>query len=73
MNGLKHRGIADILIVAVDGLKVLTDAIAAFLGTVIQTFIGHLLRTSVNYASWKDRRLRRRCMPSIAQKRLRLD
>jgi len=56
MNELKNRGVEDILLVAVDGLKGFADAInAAFLETIVQTCIVHLLRNSMDFVSWKDR------------------
>jgi putative transposase len=58
MNELKNRGIADILIAVVDGLKGFPEAInAAFPETVVQTCIVHLIRNSMGFASWKDRKL----------------
>lgn len=57
MNELKTRGVDDILIAVVDGLKGFPDAITAvFPQTVIQTCIVHLLRNSMNFAAWKDRK-----------------
>ena len=57
MNELKNRGVADILIAVVDGLKGFPDAInAAFPETIVQTCIVHLLRNSMSFASWKDRK-----------------
>jgi putative transposase len=57
MNELKHRGVGDILIAVVDGLKGFPEAItAAFPQTTVQTCIVHLLRNSMNFASWKDRK-----------------
>jgi len=57
MNELKNRGVADILIAVVDGLKGFPDAInAVFPQTVVQTCIVHLIRNSMGFASWKDRR-----------------
>lgn len=57
MNELKTRGVGDILIAVVDGLKGFPEAITAvFPQTIIQTCIVHLLRNSMNFASWKDRR-----------------
>ena len=54
---LKTRGVQDILIAVVDGLKGLPDAInSAFPKTVVQTCIVHLIRNSMDYASWKDRK-----------------
>lgn len=57
MNELKNRGVEDILIAVVDGLKGFPDAInAVFPETTVQTCIVHLLRNSLDFASWKDRR-----------------
>lgn len=57
MNELKNRGVADILIAVVDGLKGFPDAInAVFPETIVQTCIVHLLRNSMGFASWKDRK-----------------
>ena len=54
---LKNRGVGDILIAVVDGLKGFPDAInAVFPQTQIQTCIVHLLRNSMDYAGWKDRK-----------------
>ena len=56
-NELKTRGLQDILIAVVDGLKGLTEAIASvFPKTTVQTCIVHLIRNSLDYASYKDRR-----------------
>ncbi|SPT39197.1 Transposase and inactivated derivatives [Achromobacter spanius] len=56
-NDLKTRGCQDILIAVVDGLKGLADAIgAAFPRTTVQTCIVHLIRNSLDYAGWKDRK-----------------
>jgi putative transposase len=58
MNELKNRGVGDILIAVVDGLKGFPEAInAAFPETVVQTCIVHLIRNSMSFASWKDRKL----------------
>ena len=57
MNELKNRGVADILIAVVDGLKGFPDAInAVFPETVVQTCVVHLIRNSMSFASWKDRK-----------------
>lgn len=57
MNELKHRGVEDILIAVVDGLKGFPDAITAvFPETTVQTCIVHLIRHSMSFASWKDRK-----------------
>ena len=79
MNELRNRGVQDILIAVVDGLKgakpvlasnrppdglppladrrELPEAItAAFPEMTVQTCIVHLIRHSVNFCSWKDRK-----------------
>jgi putative transposase len=56
-NEMRSRGVNDILIAVVDGLKGLADAIAtAFPQTTVQTCIVHLIRNSLDYASWKERK-----------------
>lgn len=56
-NELKTRGCQDILIAVVDGLKGLPEAInAVFPKTTVQTCIVHLIRNSLDYAGWKDRK-----------------
>ena len=57
MNEIKNRGIEDILIAVVDGLKGFPEAInAVYPRTIVQTCIVHLIRHSMNFASWKDRK-----------------
>ncbi len=57
-NELKTRGCQDILIAVVDGLKGLAEAIsAAYPRTTVQTCIVHLIRNSLEYASYKDRKV----------------
>ena len=57
MNELRNRGLQNILIAGVDGLKGFPEAIqAVFPQTVIQTCIVHLVRYSLNFCSDKDRR-----------------
>ena len=56
-NDLKTRGVNDILIAVTDGLKGMPEALAAvFPATTLQTCIVHLIRNSLEFASWKDRR-----------------
>ena len=56
-NDLKTRGVADILIAVTDGLKGMPEALAAvFPATTLQTCIVHLIRNSLDYASWKERK-----------------
>jgi putative transposase len=58
VNDLRNRGVEDILIAVVDGLKGFGEAInATFPATTVQTCIVHLIRNSLNYVSWKDRKL----------------
>jgi len=57
-NDLKTRGVDDILIAVTDGLKGMAEALAAvYPATTLQTCIVHLIRNSLDYASWRDRRL----------------
>ena len=56
-NDLKTRGVADILIAVTDGLKGMAEALGAvFPATTLQTCIVHLIRNSLDYANWKDRK-----------------
>ena len=56
-NDLKTRGVNDILIAVTDGLTGMPAALAAvFPRTTLQTCIVHLIRDSLDYASWKDRK-----------------
>jgi len=55
LTELKSRGLEDILIACVDGLKGFPDAIAAeYPHTQIQLCIVHMVRNSLKYVSWKD-------------------
>jgi putative transposase len=57
MTEIKNRGVNDILIAIVDGLKGFPEAInAVFPETQIQTCIVHLIRNSLDFCSWKDRK-----------------
>jgi transposase-like protein len=57
MAELRNRGVQDILIAVVDGLKGFPEAITSvFPKTVVQTCIVHLIRYSLHFASWKERR-----------------
>lgn len=56
-NDLKNRGLEDILIAVVDGLRGFPEAIeAVYPQAQIQTCIVHLIRNSTTLASWKDRK-----------------
>lgn len=57
MTELKTRGVQDVLICLVDGLKGFPEAIeAVFPQAQIQTCIVHLMRHSLDFCSWKDRK-----------------
>lgn len=57
MNELKNRGVEDIMLAVVDGLKGFPEAITAvFPDAIVQTCIVHLLRNSMEFVSWKDRK-----------------
>ncbi len=57
MNELKARGVRDVLIVVVDGLKGFPEAVeAAFPEATVQTCLVHLIRYSLAHASWKERK-----------------
>jgi putative transposase len=63
MNELRARGVTDLLIAVVDGLTGFPEAIGAvFPKTTVQTCIVHLIRNSLAFVSWKDRRA---VMPDI--------
>lgn len=56
-NDMKTRGCNDILIAVTDGLKGMGEALAVvYPQTTLQTCIVHLIRNSLDYASWKDRK-----------------
>jgi putative transposase len=56
-NDLKTRGCNDILIAVTDGLKGMGEALAVvYPATTLQTCIVHLIRNSLDYASWTDRK-----------------
>ena len=55
LNGLKNRGVTDILIACVDGLMGFTNAIeAVFPKTEIQQCVIHQIRNSTKFVSYKD-------------------
>ncbi|AUX71444.1 IS256 family transposase [Erwinia pyrifoliae] len=55
LTELKNRGLQDILIACVDGLKGFPDAInSVYPQTNIQLCIIHMVRNSLKYVSWKD-------------------
>ncbi len=55
LTELKNRGLEDILIACVDGLRGFPDAIAVeYPQTKVQLCIVHMVRNSLRYVSWKD-------------------
>jgi putative transposase len=57
VNELKTRGVRDLLIACCDGLKGFPEAIeAVFPQTVVQTCIVHMIRNSLRFVSYKDRK-----------------
>jgi len=63
LNDLHQRGVKDVLIACVDGLTGFPDAIAAvFPQAWVQTCIVHMIRASMRYVSWQDRK---RLMPDL--------
>lgn len=57
LTELKQRGIVDVLFVCCDGLKGLPDAIeATWPQASVQTCVVHMIRASLRYCSWKDRK-----------------
>ena len=58
LTELRNRGVKDVLIVCCDGLTGLPDAIAtAWPKAIVQTCVVHLIRDSMRYATWKDRKV----------------
>jgi putative transposase len=57
LTELQNRGVEDIFIACVDGLKGFPEAIeTVYPKTKVQLCIVHLVRASLNYVSWKQRR-----------------
>jgi len=57
MTELKNRGVSDVFIACVDGLKGFPEAIeTVFPKTEVQLCIVHLVRYSLNYVGWKQRK-----------------
>lgn len=55
---LKNRGVEQIYIASVDGLKGFAEAInSVFPQTIVQLCIVHMVRNSLNYVPWKDRKI----------------
>lgn len=57
MTEIKNRGVRDIFIACVDGLKGFPEAIeATFPQAEVQLCVVHMIRNSLRYVSWKDRK-----------------
>lgn len=57
LMNLKNRGMKDVFIVCTDGLKGFAEAIeAVFPSALVQTCIVHLIRASLNFVSWRERK-----------------
>lgn len=57
LAGLRNRGVKDVLFVCCDGLKGLPDAVrSTWKDATVQTCVIHLIRSSMKYVSWKDRK-----------------
>jgi putative transposase len=66
LTELKNRGVRDILIACVDGLKGFPEAIeSVFERTVVQLCIVHMIRNSLKYVSWKERKALARDLRAI--------
>ncbi len=58
LTDLKNRGVKDVFIARVDGLKGFPEAIeSVFPQAQVQLCIVHLKRASLNYVSWQDHKL----------------
>ncbi|MDJ3788159.1 IS256 family transposase, partial [Salmonella enterica] len=68
LTELKNRGLNDILIACVDGLKGFQDAInAVYPEARIQLCIVHMVRNSLRFVSWKDYKAVTRALKAIYQ------
>ena len=66
LTELKNRGVTDVLVVCCDGLAGFGDAIeTVWPQTIVQTCVVHLIRNSIRYCSWKDRKAVPRALKPI--------
>jgi putative transposase len=57
ISELKARGVEDILVLAVDGLKRFPEAVEAVCPqAIVQTCIAHMIRNSLRFTSYRDRK-----------------
>ncbi len=70
MNELRSRGVRDVLIAVVDGLKGIPEAInALFPRTVVQAGIVHLIRHSLDFPNWAERKILAGALQTIYEAR----
>ncbi|MEQ8330410.1 MAG: IS256 family transposase [Longimicrobiales bacterium] len=68
LTELKNRGVRDMLIASVDGLSGFPDAIeAVFPKTQVQLCIVHMVRNSLRFVAWKERRAVARDLREVYQ------
>lgn len=68
LTELKNRGVTDVLVACCDGLSGFGDAIeTVWPQTTVQTCVVHLIRNSIRYCSWKDRKPVTRALKPIYQ------
>jgi len=68
LTELKNRGVTDVLVACCDGLTGFGDAIeTVWPQTTVQTCVVHLIRNSIKYCSWKDRKAVTRALKPIYQ------
>jgi len=66
LTEMKNRGLKDIFLACVDGLKGFPEAIeTVYPETTVQLCIVHMVRASLNYVSWKQRKLVARDLKTI--------
>ena len=57
MNDIKNRGVENVFIACIDGLSGFSEAInAVFPNTQIQRCIVHMIRNSLNFVVWRDKK-----------------
>ena len=68
LTELKNRGVTDVLVACCDGLTGFGDAIeSVWPQTTVQTCVVHLIRNSIKYCSWKDRKAITKALRPIYQ------
>ncbi len=68
LTELKNRGVSDVLVACCDGLTGFGDAIeSVWPQATVQTCVVHLIRNSIKYCSWKDRKAVTKALKPIYQ------